>query len=89
MNCFAGVDWASRDHAVCVIDNSGATRDCFAVTHDAAGLRELTTRLRRFAPAPAQLSIAIERPSGLVVDALVDYDPTRHGAALKLTGAGG
>ena len=45
MNCFAGLDWASRDHAVCVIDDSGAVRDRFEVTHDAAGLRELLARL--------------------------------------------
>ncbi|HVN36339.1 MAG TPA: IS110 family transposase [Casimicrobiaceae bacterium] len=70
--CFAGLDWASREHAVCVIDDSGATRDRFDVTHDAAGLRELLARLRRYAPTPARLPVAIERPSGLVVDALID-----------------
>lgn len=70
--CFAGLDWASRNHAVCVIDASGAVRERFDVTHAAAGLRELLARLRRCAPTPAQLPVAIERPSGLVVDALID-----------------
>jgi transposase len=70
--CLAGLDWASRDHAVCVIDDRGAIRDRFDVAHDAAGLRELLTRLRRHAPTPAQLPVAIERPSGLVVDALIE-----------------
>jgi len=69
---FAGLDWASRDHAVCVVDASGAVRDRFDVTHDAAGLCELVTRLRRYASIPAQLPVAIERPSGLVVDALIE-----------------
>lgn len=72
MTRFAGLDWASRDHAVCVIDDRGAICDRFEVTHDAAGLRELIACLRRFAPEPAQLPVAIERPSGLVVDALVE-----------------
>jgi transposase len=70
--CFAGLDWAARTHAVCVIDETGAVREQFEVTHDAAGLRELLARLRRCAPMPAQLPIAIERPSGLLVDALVE-----------------
>jgi transposase len=72
MNCFAGLDWASRDHAVCVVDDSGAVRERFDVTHDAAGLRELIAHLRRYAPTPAQLPLAIERPSGLLVDALIE-----------------
>ena len=71
-NCFAGLDWASREHAVCVIEASGAVRDRFEVTHDAAGWRELLARLRRYAPIPAHLPVAIERPSGLVVDALIE-----------------
>ena len=65
---FAGLDWAASNHALCVIDDSGAVREQFEVTHDAAGLRELLARLHRYAPVP----IAIERPSGLLVDALVD-----------------
>ena len=69
---FAGLDWASRNHAVCIIDEAGAVREQFEVTHDAAGLRELLARLRRHATTPAQLSIAIERPSGLLVDALIE-----------------
>jgi transposase len=69
---FAGLDWAARNHAVCVIDAVGVVREQFEVTHDAAGLRELLTQLRRHAPTPAQLPIAIERPSGLLVDALVE-----------------
>ena len=70
--CSAGLDWASRNHALCIIDSTGAVVEQFEVAHDAAGLRELLTRLRRHAPTPAQLPIAIERPSGLLVDALVE-----------------
>ena len=69
---FAGVDWASRNHAVCLIDNAGAVREQFEVSHDAAGLRALLAHLHRCAPIPAQLPIAIERPSGLLVDVLLE-----------------
>lgn len=72
MSYFVGLDWASREHAVCVIDDSGLIRDRFDVAHDAAGLRELLARLRRYAPMPTQPPVAIERPSGVVVDTLID-----------------
>ena len=70
--CFAGLDWAASTHAVCVIDQLGAIEARFEITHDAAGLQALLARLRTLVPAPAQLPIAIERPSGLVVDTLVE-----------------
>ncbi len=66
--CFAGLDWASQTHAVCVIDEHGAVRERFEVAHDAAGLADLCRRLRHW-HSPA---IAIERPSGMVVDTLVE-----------------
>lgn len=67
-NCFAGLDWASRTHAVCVIDERGSVRVQFEVAHDAAGLSELVRRLRTAGVS----AVAIERPSGLIVDALVE-----------------
>lgn len=67
---FVGLDWASQKHDVCVLDPAGATRVTFTMAHTAAGLAELTRRLRAIAP-PEQLAVAIERPSGLVVDTLV------------------
>lgn len=65
---FAGLDWASRTHALCVVDAQGAVVERFEIDHDAAGLVELERRLRRFGSPP----IAIERPSGLLVDTLVE-----------------
>lgn len=43
----AGIDWASADHAVCVVDASGKAAARFTVEHTAAGLAELTRRLRK------------------------------------------
>lgn len=66
-----GLDWGGATHALCVLDReSGAVAERFAVAHDAAGLRALQRRLARRG-LPAELPVAIERPSGLIVDALL------------------
>jgi transposase len=66
---FVGLDWAVHTHAVCVIDAAGSVLDRFEVAHDRDGLAEL---MRRLARRGTRLRIAIERPSGLIVDALVE-----------------
>lgn len=67
-NRFAGLDWASRIHAVCVIDERGGVLAQFEISHDAAGLAEMCRRLR----SAGVTAVAIERPSGLIVDALLE-----------------
>jgi hypothetical protein len=67
----AGLDCGGTAHAVCIIDAAGQVVARFTVRHDTADLADLLTRLRHIAP-PAELPAAIERPSGLVVDALVE-----------------
>lgn len=82
-----GIDWASDKHDVCVLDLAGTIVDAFLIPHTADGLRDLERRLRRF-DAPASLPIAIERPSGLLVDTLVEADfpvVPIHPNALKAT----
>jgi transposase len=69
---FAGLDWAAQTHALCVIDEHGAVRERFEVAHSTTGLQELLGRLRGIARDAAQLAVAIERPSGLLVDTLVE-----------------
>ena len=71
MLLFVGLDWASEAHAVCVIDDTARVRWQGSVEHSAAGLTDLVRQLRRFGP-PSSLSIALERPSGLLVDTLVE-----------------
>jgi transposase len=63
----AGVDWARDDHAVAVVDPTGRQVARFRVAHTTSGLGELVGRLRRAKVA----QVAIERPDGPVVDALV------------------
>jgi transposase len=66
---FVGLDWAVHTHAVCLIDAAGCVLDRFEIAHDRDGLAELMHRPARHAK---RLRIAIERPSGLIVDALVE-----------------
>ena len=65
-----GLDWGATSHAACVVDGAGQIVARVEARHDAGGLAELLARLRAAGP-PAELPVAIERPSGLVVDALV------------------
>lgn len=67
---FAGLDWGGERHAVCVVDEVGKVVVHFEAAHDAEGLASLLKRFGKLAPA-AELPVAIERPSGLVVDTLV------------------
>jgi transposase len=71
MSIFVGLDWGGSSHAVCVIDPAGKPLDRFTVVHDGEGLADLVTRLRRYG-SPEETPIAIERPSGLLVDLLVE-----------------
>jgi transposase len=71
MSYFVGLDWAAREHAVCVVDERGVVVTRFTAKHGAVGLDELVVRLTKLAPA-SELRVAIERPSGVLVDTLVD-----------------
>jgi transposase len=71
MAYYVGVDWGGTAHAVGVVDEAGRGVARFTVAHDADGLAELVARLARLAPA-AEMPVAIERPSGLLVEALID-----------------
>ena len=55
----AGLDWASRLHAVCVLDSDGQVRARFDVPHTGTELRGLTRRLVRLGVP----KVAIERPT--------------------------
>jgi transposase len=68
----AGIDWASEDHAVAIVDDQGRPVDRFGVAHTAPELRRLITRLRR----ADVTEVAIERPDGPVVDALLEAELT-------------
>ncbi len=68
---FAGIDWATEEHAAAVHDDTGAKRWRCAVPHSAEGLDRLIVWLARFGD-PACLPVAIERPDGRLVDRLLE-----------------
>src|SRR5258708_22251492 len=65
---FGSVDWASQKHSACVVDGDGQVVDELEVAHQSAGLSALC---RCFLRARVH-RVAIERPDGPVVDALMD-----------------
>jgi len=71
MTIFVGLDWGGSNHAVCIVDATGKILDSFVVAHDRDGLADLVARLRRHG-RPEETPVAIERPSGLLVDVLVE-----------------
>ena len=63
-----GIDWARDDHAIAIVDSHGRQVLRNTVEHSAAGLRELLAVLAR----TGATEVAIERPEGPAVDALLD-----------------
>lgn len=70
MRTYAGIDWGGSAHAVCVLNEQGVSVAAFEVPHEASGLAELVSRLHQLHREPAA-RIAIERPSGLLIDTLL------------------
>lgn len=68
----AGIDWARDDHAVAIVDGRGREIHRCAVEHTASGLRQLVGALTKHGAG----EVAIERPDGPVVDALLAADIT-------------
>lgn len=66
-----GIDWATTEHAVCVLDRDGRKTAAFTIAHTAAGFTTLATRLGKLGPAE-QIPVAIERPDGRLVDTLLE-----------------
>lgn len=68
MSKVAGIDWARREHMLCIVDERGRVVHLDRVTHSESGLREMTTLL-----ASQQVqAVALERPDGLLIDRLLD-----------------
>jgi transposase len=66
-----GVDWASEEHAICVLGTDGRQQAGFSVAHSKDGLAGLLRRLGRHGER-ARVPVAVERPDGRLVDALLE-----------------
>jgi transposase len=69
---FAGVDWGSEKHQVCLLDEAGTVVGERVFQHDAAGLAALCDWLVSVAGDSGPVAVAIEVPHGPVVDVLLD-----------------
>lgn len=67
---FIGWDWASQTHDVTAVDPAGTIVGHWAFAHSEAALQRIFNELAKLG-APHALPVAIERPSGLVVERLL------------------
>jgi transposase len=65
---FAGVDWASEEHACCIVDPDGRIVEGRRYRHDERGIKALCARLVEL----AVVLVAVERPDGLLIERLLD-----------------
>lgn len=68
MEKFAGIDWASAEHALCVVDEAGARLRERLVAHEETAIAALCREL----VALGVCRVAIERPDGILVDRLLE-----------------
>jgi len=67
---YAGIDWATKTHAVCVVDQAGQIRARFQVPNTGKGFTGLIKRLGSLGVA----GVAIERCDGPLVEAMLEAD---------------
>src|SRR5215204_5634302 len=65
---YAGIDWATKTHAVGVVDDQGGIRARFQVANTGKGFGGLIRRLTKLQVT----GVAIERPDGPLVEAMLD-----------------
>jgi len=70
---WVGIDWATADHQVCVLDAARRVLLERSYPHSGVGLAALANELGKLAPDdPGQIAVAIEVPRGPVVEALLE-----------------
>jgi len=67
-----GVDWAEAQHAACLMRPDGTVVHRLTIPHSAAGLARLREAIVAVEVEPAGVLVAVERPDGLLVEALLD-----------------
>jgi Transposase len=72
---YVGIDWASEEHAVCVLGTDGRKTTAFKVAHSRDGLEGLANNLSRFGSAgrvPRPFS-----PTSAAISRLLPWSVTR------------
>lgn len=66
-----GIDWAEAQHAACLLGPDGVVVRRLLVPHQPAGVRQLQEAIQTCEPDASAVLVAIERPDGLLVEALL------------------
>jgi len=69
---FVGIDWADREHEICIIDHEGAELVRFRVPHNRQGLETLKERILRHTNTPGEAPCFLETSQGLLVQFLLE-----------------
>ena len=70
---FVGIDWASKEHVVSLLDYGGRKIGERKVAHGGAGLAEMIAWLLKASGGePGEIHVAIETPHGPIVEALLE-----------------
>ena len=70
---YVGIDWASEEHAVCILNEKREVLEQKKFEHTGSGLAQLTDRLLEISGGePAAVAVGIETPRGAVVETLVE-----------------
>lgn len=72
MSFFVGIDWGDQSHEVAVTNEASAKLAAFSIAHTKEGFDQLVEHLRGLAATPAEIRVALERPDGLLVAALLE-----------------
>lgn len=67
-----GIGWAAETHALCVQDATERITAQFTIEHAADGFATQLARLGRLADDPMLVNVALDRPDGRLVDALLE-----------------
>ena len=69
---FIGIDWAWKEHTVCIVDADGKKLDQTTIPHSGVGLAQLHQLLGKLEGAPQSVAVAIETPRGAIVESLLE-----------------
>ena len=58
---FVGIDWATQNHEVCIVDCDGGVVDRKTIEHTGAGIAQLVKRLEELTRASQGLSPSVSR----------------------------
>ena len=68
-----GIDWASDEHTICILNPDRKVLDERNITHSGTGLGQLADQLMQLSgDDPGSVAVAIETPRGAIVETLVE-----------------